>query len=55
MGRIFWSRFRVRLARALLIAGRDIIEAEELRWGLRSPAPSGRVPLVNPKCGARRR
>ena len=34
MDRIFWSRFRVRVARALLIAGRDIIEAEELRWGL---------------------
>jgi hypothetical protein len=64
MGRIIWSRLRLRFARALLVAGRDIIEGEELRWSVAPkrlklfvspPAPSGRVPAINPKGGARRK
>ena len=47
IARIIWSRVRVKLARAMLKA-RRIIEAEELRWGLRPPAPSGRVPNRGP-------
>ena len=65
MGRIIWSRLRLRFARALLNVGRNIVEAEESRWGVATlaktmrqrsrPAASGRVPSINPKCGARRR
>jgi hypothetical protein len=64
MGRIIWSRLRLRFARALLIAGKGIIEAEQSRWDVvpkrlklfvSPPAPSGRVPAINPKGGARRK
>lgn len=43
MIRINWSRLRVWAAKHMLVAGRRIIEQEELRWGLRQ-APGWRVP-----------
>ena len=44
--RIFYSRSRVRLAGMMVRTGWRIIEAEELRWGLRS-AGGWRVPNTN--------
>lgn len=51
--RILLSRWRVHRASRLLAKGKAILDAEELRWGLRGPLPSGRPPAAGKSASLR--